>query len=261
MKKLIAAALALLLSLAPFQTVYAQQGAGASERTVVTLARKYNLASTSYIYVAYGDASSTASANYPLSGVLGPGTVKSVPVSTSGSSTTVAAVTASTEPFVGIAVDDLLLFVANDTTSTLPMAGIEFERVVTARASSDSVTVDAAIDLTATTTGPGVGGWRFRYKKFRTGTGATNGWFDVSKFSSFQLQWDVLTLNATDITADLECRSSRYAEPVVLTSNTFTAVGSYTYHVTTPWAQCRTGLKLTGDTGTQAVSIYFEGAR
>jgi hypothetical protein len=105
---------------------------------------KYQLDSASYIYCVTGPVQQ------------GPGRVK-----TTGSSATVTAVAGLDDPFTNVAVGDELIF----------GSGIGTERVVTARASATSITVDSAVNLNDTA------GFQFTYAHPSCGTGATDGWF------------------------------------------------------------------------------------
>ncbi len=117
--------------------------AGSAVRTERSIVYKYQLDSATYIYCVTGPA------------LTGPGRVK-----TTGSSATVAAVAGLSDPFTNVAVGDELNF--------SPSMGT---RVVTARASATSITVDSAISLTDTA------GYTFTYTHPTCGTAATNGWF------------------------------------------------------------------------------------
>jgi hypothetical protein len=105
---------------------------------------KYQLDSGSYIYCVTGPATP------------GPGRVK-----TTGSSATITAVAGLDDPFTNVAVGDELIF----------GTGSSDERVVIARASATSITVDSAISLADTA------GFAFTYAHPTCGTGATSGWF------------------------------------------------------------------------------------
>ena len=115
-----------------------------ASRTDRNIVAKYQLDSASYIYCMTGPTNP------------GPGRVK-----TSGSSATVTAVAGLDDPFTNVAVGDELIF----------GSGIGTERVVTARASATSITVDSAVNLDTAS------GFEFTYAHPACGTGVADGWF------------------------------------------------------------------------------------
>jgi hypothetical protein len=133
--------LTLVLVLVPALCAAQLPPASRVDRNIIA---KYQLDSGSYIYCVTGPANQ------------GPGRVK-----TSGSSATVTSVAGLDDPFTNVAVGDELIF----------GSGIGTERVVTARASATSITVDSAVNLDDTA------GFAFTYAHPACGTGATDGWF------------------------------------------------------------------------------------
>ena len=99
--KKIALLLLALVACAPFAR--AQAGGGTVD---ITLQALYDLDSTSYTYCR-----TTGQGGQ----VLSSGTPENILVTTSGSSTTVAAVTASSAPFARVAVGDFIYFVKTQT--------------------------------------------------------------------------------------------------------------------------------------------------
>jgi hypothetical protein len=94
------------------------------------------------------------------------------------------------------------------------------------------------------------------------GTTINDGWHKMlsgSRAVAAVVEWT--TKNATSLEYTLECRSynsSTYA--LTVESNALSAVGSKAIVLTNEAAafdQCRLGLKLTTDTGANAVSAYF----
>jgi hypothetical protein len=191
----------------------------------------------------------------PLTGVFGPGTPRSIKVATVGSSTTVTAVTASSAPFAGLAVGDLLIFRAVSPDAAKSTSGTR-EVVISTFTSSDQVVVSSAIDLSNPT-----GGYTFSFKKRVSATQVDRMFFDVSKFSSFAFQADVEGINATSLDFIVECRARKFGvsyTEAAWTKN-FTATGSARVDITTPWEQCRVGWKINTDTGVQDVATHFVG--
>jgi hypothetical protein len=202
----------------------------------------YDLTSTSYTYPLLGN---------PLSG--------SANVKTSGSSTTVTA--ASGTPFADVAVGAELTIQTDVTTRVV--------RAVTAKASDTSITVDTAANLS----GNGSTGYPFSYRPLSDGTGLTQGWIKVSQYSEKNYVFEVNTINATNITVRVECKSSGdMASPIQIYPATGGTGQCGTGVVTTagitgrcavvsyePWDQCRVGFILTGDTGAQSITAGFMG--
>lgn len=161
-----------MLLLALLSVLVATQAFAADVRKAL-LFSNYDLDATDPTYCMF-----TGVNGSPFGGALAGG----APVSTSGSSTTVAATTASTAPFTDVAVGDILYFLSSGP-QTAPVV-----RYVTARASADSITVNAAITLTAAS---------FTFKRRSCGTAATSGWVDVSTCFDTKVSWRVTQQNTT----------------------------------------------------------------
>ncbi len=134
-------------------------------------------AETQFGHIAYLWDADSVTMTFPLllgrdGTIFGSGNPGLTPVSTSGSSTTVAATTASTSPFALVSVGDVLEFRVDNTS---------YLRVVTVRTDADTVTVNAAITLTAAA---------FSWYKLTVGTAETAGWFDVSSAESITFTVD-----------------------------------------------------------------------
>lgn len=187
-------------------------------------------------------------------------------IETSGSSTTVTAVTASSAPFANLSVGDLIYVRTSPTNVDV--------RGITAKASSDSITIDAAADWSAGS------GLPFHWRKFTTGTAATDGWVDTRGYADIQasvlyLQGDL----ATGLAARWWCRNntdSTIAEVVypngsadcgdnaTLASGfcqfaTAGATASLTVIIPGRWDECRVGIKRNGadtsDAGANVESV------
>ena len=167
-------------------------------------------------------------------------------IETVGSNTTVTAVTASTVPFALLDVGDVV-FVRYPTGST-------DTRIIIAKASGDSVTVNSAINLDID------GGYAFTWKNTVCGTAITDGWIDVSgsASTSFTIQYDQGDLGSFD--ARIECKGSfNEPQPVQVfptctagacnTFQSYTTVGiasRTTYVVVDPsYSSCRVAVKYT----------------
>lgn len=226
MKKILAV-LAFLLVAAP---VWAQNHI----QKDAILTYNYDLTSTSYIYCTYtgknGDPWGDAG------GIPSPANVK-----TTGSSTTVDALTASTNPFAQVAVGDLLIF---------RYGGTNYQRRVTARASADQLTVDTAIDL-------GTAGVPFEFYRAACGTTASDGWLDVNLFYNLTFVRTITTINATSIDSQVECRQNlNPTAAVIIDTKNATATGAYAVTLYAgAWDACRLGMKINTDTGAQSITV------
>ncbi len=119
-------------------------------------------------------------------------------IETSGSSTTVTAFTAGALPFADLGVDDVIFVRTSSTNVDM--------RVVAAKASGDSITIDTAVDWSA---GDGL---PFTWRKTTCGTASTSGWIDMSALSDdkvITLQWDQGDL-ATGLLWQIECKTQGY---------------------------------------------------
>lgn len=115
-----------------------------------------------------------------------------IPVETSGSSTTITAVTASTDPFAGdLGVGDVVLF---------SVSGATLARTVVTNADDDTITVDQAIDLSAGA------GYTFSYMDLACGTAATSGWVNVRGFPEVQMTVSYLQGDLDTLDVAFECR-------------------------------------------------------
>jgi len=187
-------------------------------------------------------------------------------ISTSGSVTTVTATTAGTLPFALLGVGDAIgVKIGGDAVPTY--------RLITAKASGDSITVNTAIDLSADASG-----YFFTWRKYVGGTTATSGWFDVSGLSDINItvQYDQGDLDALGVR--WECRSqSLDTQPVYVHPGASTATGicgpgtasstfctfatagagqSLTVRDIGPWDECRIGLKfVTNDTSDAGAAL------
>lgn len=217
---------------------------GASEQRVANYSYKYDLDSTNVIYCSLVGQSASA---------YGPGITGVARILTSGSSTTVSAVTAGTNPFADLGVGDVIAVRRETATDVV---------YITAKASADSVTVDTAVDW-----GNSGSGRQFTWLDLRCGTAITDGWIDVAgtQDKKFSIEY-----NAGDSTVDvrLECMDASIgASPVVAYPGEADTCGSggtlasgycqfaaggvgitnrlsiVSYE---PWSKCRLGIKING---------------
>lgn len=198
--------------------------AGAEE----TFFRAYDLSATNYTYGRFGDWTEASPSR----------------IETSGSSTTVTAVSGT--PFELIGVGDEI---------RVEISGVQTRRVVAAKASSVSITVDTAIDLDVD------GGYKFEWRDFQVGTAATDGWLPTGLASAVDVHFVISAMTGTDgIAWTVECKGDGDAtSAIVVHSETYTAVGSEVIVVGEICSAVRVGIKwVTADTaGTDSVSAFL----
>lgn len=182
-----------------------------------------------------------------------------VPIETSGSSTTVTAVTASSAPFASVGVGDMLL------TRTSPGA-TQAIRYVTARASADSITVNSAINLDVD------GGVSFDWRDFTSGTTSADGWVTLDKQGGLVVV-HLTQINATSVIVNVQGGKSSvagtipvplYPDPADTATDTchtgvLTAAKTCSYRIPKFYDAVRVGLDVDtddgGDTGANAEII------
>lgn len=233
MKKLLGVLFALLLALPSW---------GDKSRVRVSLGSDYDLDSGSYIYI---------STSGEQGKVLAEARRVPIKVKTVGSSTTVAAATASTNPFLGVVVGDELYF---------NMAGLEVSRYITAKASDDSVTVDTAIDLTTDDTT----GETFSWRKFAAGSAATDGWVPMAGFDTATFLVQLKQSDGGSIDVRIECENTMgpaTSQVLPFAVENHTAYGcpaecdSYTIAAASQYDRCRLGMKINTDSSDAGANI------
>jgi hypothetical protein len=116
-------------------------------------------------------------------------------IKTTGSSANLAPYVASSAPFRGMAVGDVLSIRTAPSTYAW--------RVVTTFTSENAVTVDTAIDLSAT------GGFAFQWYRNACGTAATSGWFSVAAAANRAgMTVSFLQGDITNLVARWECKQA-----------------------------------------------------
>lgn len=226
-----------------------------------TLVANYNLAATSYTY-SFFRGPDTANGN-----PLGEGVNPAARVTSGATSTDVTAFTASSKPFQGLVAGDLLIFpsaptVINTGASAVNTTGYKArqERVIVTATDDNNAIVDRDILLDQDTKG-----YDFTWKKFKTGTETTDGWFKCSEWIGTEFLIQVTTLNATSIDYSIEGRwpnaVNNAPQQVDSGSIASSALGSnfHLYYMRLSFDECRVGLKVTGDSGTQAVWVSVTG--
>jgi len=234
-----------------------------SRSTSVTLFANYNVVATSYTY-GFFRGPDNANADPLGEGVKSPLKAKT----TSGAQVTIEAFTALSAPFAPLVAGDLLIFPNAPTVVNAGPSGVNVqgktrrqERVIVTATDDNNSDVNAAIDLSQDSTG-----YNFYWKKFVTGVETTDGWFDVASFAGVEFHIVVTTLAADSIDYSIECRhtqaNSAPAQVFVgsIASDTLGS-NSDTLYLGIPFDQCRVGLKVTGDTGDQAVWVEVTGEK
>lgn len=175
------------------------------------------------------------------------------PLKTSGSSTTVAAVTAGDGPLDEMTVGDQVNVNRDGSVDTVYIATIT---------DGDNGTVSSAVNWQ---TGPGgSSGRHFQFRRFQSGTTASSGWFDAHNVQALKIVYNVATLNGTSITIQVEGRvkgAQQFAVPIE--TRVVTVAGNGFIDVTrmldAAWDEVRVGLQVAGDSGAQSVSAYALG--
>lgn len=148
---------------------------------VADFAVRYNVNAINKIYCTVGE------------DPFGQATRVATKVETSGSSTTITAVTALSGPFAAVAVGDVLYF---------DLAGATVRRAVVTNADDDTVTVGEAIDLSAGA------GYKFSYKTPVCGTSTADGWISVEGFSVALMTVSYLFGDLDSLDVSFECRDT-----------------------------------------------------
>lgn len=170
------------------------------------------------------------------------------PITTTGASSTTVTAVASNNAFNELLAGDEIEILQ----PALSTSGARARRLITARASANSVTVDTAIQIDITGSSF-VNGSLFAWYKFYANAGAEDGWFSVGDADHFQVAIGFIQAVTTGgIDYKLECRQ-RYLDrtgPVVLVQGANVTVFPATVAINvndTRYAECRVGLKITTD--------------
>lgn len=170
-------------------------------------------------------------------------------ITTSGSSTTTTEGVASAAPFTLLAVGDVISVSSPDGTTA--------NRVITAKASGSSITVDTAWDLSTAVP--------FSWWDVTCGTTASDGWIDVAGADRVAITFEIDQLNVTGgIDMQIQCRASGISSSPVqvfptcssgscATVQNYTTAGiasSTTVVLEVPYSTCRVGIFIhTSDDG------------
>jgi len=202
----------------------------------------------SFGYVTWAEDTSATSLTYcSMQGINGDAFGKpiliSIPIKTTGSSTSVTEVTASSFPFTNVSVGDMIIVKRADTIGTTDKVA------VTARADASNITVSSAVNWS--------NGYSFSWLKKVCGTTAADGWIQLTGFNNIQSTVEWVTKAGTSIDYSLEC-SIGPGLPIVVNASSATAVGQWSTVVTAGiYDRCRLGLKISGDSGTNLVNAYL----
>lgn len=168
---------------------------------------------------------------------------------TSGSSTTTTALEVSgpgSTPYDQVVVGDWLL---DERHLSAPVQNF---RRVTAKASSSSLTVNSAWDLTAS-------GRPLKCLPFREGTTNADGGVFIGGYRNTTIAWNVTNLASTTLELRVQGRNEDGTGSwVTLTTATISAVGGDEFSVPAGWQWVRVALRdATGSAAGDAVNVYL----
>lgn len=113
---------------------------------------------------------------------FGPGNVGLAPINISSANGNVAATTAGTNPFLGLAAKDVINVVYKDGTTDT--------KVIITFTDNDTIVVDSAFTTTVTAQS-------FNWYKTRCGTTDADGWIDVSAYAYKAITFEIEQVNVT----------------------------------------------------------------
>jgi hypothetical protein len=165
-------------------------------------------------------------------------------IETDGSSTTVTASVDGSAPFSAVEVGDPLE-IHSDQTVTL--------RRVATKTDDDEITVDTALNITATTA--------WYHNPFRSGTAVTDGWHKTGPCSKILVHFQpeaVAAPGGIDWVIQVSGRNYGALPKTVREGNiASTALADLIVEVPTPAERLRVGLKgHSGSTGTDQITVY-----
>lgn len=213
----------------------------AGERTFV---RNRDVTATSFEYCATSDS------------VAGTGRL-----ATAGSSATVTATGTGAQLRQLVAGDEI--FVTRPSFPGSNVMTVDRRLVLTTPTSSTTMTLTAVADWT--------GGFAWRYRQVRCGSGAEDGWI-ATNGTLADVEWNVVTINATSISFQVQCRhtadSGRTANTVypnplnAASTNTCdsgipTAANTCNVLGSTIYSECRCGFRVNTDTGAQDIGCFL----
>lgn len=229
------------------------------------LAQETRSANFTYLY----DLDATAITYCRMEGVSGNPFGSGIPgpanIQTTGSSATLDAVTAGTNPFVNVAAKDVIAVRSQDGSTAL--------RVVISKASSDQIVVNAVITIVNSP---------FQFYKHVCGTTAESGWIDVGNYVNRSIVFSIAQVAVTGgIDVRVECRDPGIGSPPVQifpscttgacgTVQAYTGIAGITSTtkivIPEPTGSCRVGMLINsaddgGDltTNTEQITITFAG--
>ena len=197
------------------------------------------------------DLTDTSNYVYGLFGDLRP---MRKPVKTTGSSATVDEVTSGDNPFDEVDVaSEIVVVPGADATAQV--------RFVAAKASGAQITIDSAANWENSGNGR-----HASFRKFFSGTTASDGWFGVRSMRRKTLIVTVHSFNATSLLLRVEGRiKGSQGEPALILARTYTAVTlgdsvNFPIEIAEGVDEIRVGWKHGGaDAGANKVSVYFVG--
>lgn len=198
------------------------------------IARDFNLDGTTYVYPTLCTLTGGSAAGQ----CPGSGYDVQRKITTSGASSATVTAVSSNAAFDLVAVGDMILISPDGAEVTTPAL-----RRVTAKASSNSITVDSVITIAAA-------GANWRLWTLTAGTGAAgDGWFRMdARAATIQVQIDQMSVTG-GIDYSLECGMSPLGTSTPLTSDSvatanIASASTVTLVVAEPYDLCRLGLKI-----------------
>lgn len=186
----------------------------------------------------------------PVFGRFGPDTVGLNRLLTSGSSTTVTAVTAGTTPFRGLNVGAELSVNRDGTWDVVYLTAID--------AGLDQGTVDTAVNWE--TGVQGTSGRQFHYRNFFSGQAVTDGWINRRQFEDMVIQYALDDPHGT-VSFYTEGRIRGPQTTPITLVNTFSSATATEGFIRIPEGvdEIRFGLLVASDTGANLVNAYALG--
>jgi hypothetical protein len=131
------------------------------------------------------------------------------------------------------------------------VGGADTLRNVVTKASSTSITVDSAWDLTSS-------GKQLTCLPFRFGTGADDGWVMAATTNKVTVKINVLAVGSGSVTVVVEGKmSDTDATPHTIFTAPFDTPDTDVVTISVPWTFLRVGVSETSGSGTDSISAYL----
>ncbi len=234
MKTMLKATLAGLILLFISTPTFAQNQILQPRETTLTAIRDFNNAALEYCNT-QGQSGSATDKNK----------IGRVPISATAASTTVT----GTGAFANVAAGDILY---------VNVLGVTQIKVVTARASADSITIDSQFSAAAVTN------LKWEYRTLVCGVADNSGAVSFDGFHSMTWQIQVDAITAASLDYQIECRLLGAASgwTIVIGPTNKTATGRFKEVINDGWHECRIGIKMNTDAGgAEQITLLVTGRR